>query len=163
MINKKTFITYLYDLNVKDIMNTTKSGIPFVEKNADINHILFMLNKKKHVWVVDSKEDLHILGVITESDTLMLFSPPYTPMQSFDKPSLQSLQYGLSINAEEIMSKNPVKVSPEEKIKDIIIMMKQHKVKQMPVVDENDKLLGEVTLHHFIDKYNKEKNKNDQE
>ena len=42
-------------------------------------------------------------------------------------------------------------------------MMKQHKVKQIPVVDENDKLLGEVTLHHFIDKYNKEKNKNDQE
>jgi len=162
MADKKNFITDLYELNVKDIMKNINSGIPLVEKNADITCILSVLNKKKHVWVVDSKETLHILGVITESDTLMLFSPPYTPMQSFDKPTLQSLQYGLSATAEEIMSKNPIKISPEEKIKDIIIMMKQHKVKQMPVVDENNKLLGEVTLHHFIDKYNKDKTKNNQ-
>jgi len=157
MVDKKQFIKDLYELNVKDIMKTTKRGIPFVEKNADVSLILSTLSKKKHVWVVDSKENLHVLGVITESDTLMLFSPPYTPMQFFDKPTLQSLQYGLSTTAEEIMSKDPIKVSPEEKIKDIIIMMKQHKVKQMPVVDENDKLLGEVSLQNFIDKYNKAK------
>lgn len=159
MVDKKKFITDLYELNVKDLMKSTNSGVSFVEKNADINCILSALNKKKHVWVVDSKETLNIQGVITESDTLMLFSPPYNPEQIFDKPTLQSLQYGLSTTAEEIMSKNPIKVSPEEKIKDIIIMMKQHKVKQMPVVDENNKLLGEITIHHFIEKYNKEKTK----
>jgi len=160
MVEKKKFITDLYELNVKDIMKNTESGIPFVEKNADITSILSTLNKKKHVWVVDSKENLHLQGVITESDTLMLFSPPITPMQSFDKPALQSLQYGLTTTAEEIMSKNPVKVSANKKVKDIIIIMKQHNIKQIPVVDENDKLLGEITLHHFINKYNKEKPKN---
>ena len=163
MVEKKKFITDLYELNVKDIMKNTESGIPFVEKNADITSILSTLNKKKHVWVVDSKENLHLQGVITESDTLMLFSPPITPMQSFDKPALQSLQYGLTTTAEEIMSKNPVKVSANEKVKDIIIIMKQHNIKQIPVVDENDKLLGEITLHHFINKYNKEKPKNIEE
>jgi predicted transcriptional regulator len=159
MEDKKKFITNLYDLYVKDIMKDI-NNVPFVEKNLDINSILTILNKNKHVWVVDSKENLHILGVVTESDTLMLFSPPYTPMQSFDKPTLQSLQYGLSVTAEEIMSKNPINVSPEEKIKDVIIIMKQHKVKQMPVVDENYKLLGEVTLHQFIEEFNKKKQKN---
>ena len=163
MVEKKKFITDLYELNVKDIMKNTESGIPFVEKNADITSILSTLNKKKHVWVVDSKENLHLQGVITESDTLMLFSPPITPMQSFDKPALQSLQYGLTTTAEEIMSKNPVKVSANKKVKDIIIIMKQHNIKQIPVVDENDKLLGEITLHHFINKYNKEKPKNIEE
>lgn len=157
MDNKESFITNLYELNVKDIMKDIKSGILFVEKNANIACILSALDKEKHIWVVDSKENLRIQGVITESDTLMLFSPPITPMQSFDKPALQSLQYGLSTTAEEIMSKNPIKVSSEKKIKDIIIIMKQHKIKQLPVVDEKDKLLGEITLHHFIDKYNKEK------
>jgi predicted transcriptional regulator len=163
MVEKKKFITDLYELNVKDIMKNIESGIPFIEKNADITSILSTLNKKKHVWVVDSKENLHIQGVITESDTLMLFSPPITPMQSFDKPALQSLEYGLTTTAEEIMSKNPIKVSPNEKIKDIIIIMKQHNIKQIPVVDEKDKLLGEITLHHFINKYNKEKPKNVEE
>ena len=157
MVDKSQFIKDLYELNVKDIMKTTSRGIPFVEKNAEVSIILSVLNKKRHVWVVDSKENLHVLGVITESDTLNLFSPPYTPMQFFDKPTLQSLQYGLSTTAGEIMSKDPIKVSPEEKIKDIIIMMKQYKVKQMPVVDENGKLLGEVSLQNFIDKYNKTK------
>jgi len=159
MVYNKKFITDLYELNVKDIMKSIKNGIPIVEKNADISTILSVLDKKEHVWVVDNKETLTIMGVITEYDTLMLFSPPYTPMQSFDKPTLLSLQYELSTSAEEIMSKNPIKVSPEEKIKDIIILMKQHKVKQMPVVDENNKLLGEVTLHHFIDGYNRAKTK----
>jgi CBS-domain-containing membrane protein len=37
--------------------------------------------------------------------------------------------------------------------------MKQHKIKQVPVVDENYKLLGEITLHHFIEKYKKEQAK----
>jgi len=156
MEDKKKFITNLYELYVKDIMKDI-NDISIVEKNADITYILSMLNKKKHVWVVDSKKNLHILGVLTESDTLMLFSPPYTPMQSFDKPTLQSFQYGLSVTAEEIMSKNPINVSPEEKIKHVIVIMKQHKIKQMPVVDENNKLLGEVTLHQFIEEYNKEK------
>ena len=156
MADEKKFITDFYELNIKDIMKSTISEIPFVEKNADITSVLSILNEKKHVWVVDNKETLLILGVITEYDTLMLFSPAYTPMQSFDKPTLLSLQYGLSTTAEEIMSKNPIKISPEEKIKDIIILMKQHKIKQVPVVDQNDKLLSEITIHNFIENYNKE-------
>jgi len=157
MADKKTFIADLYDLTVKDLMKTIDNDVPYVEKTADINLVLSALNKEKHVWVVDNIENLNLQGVVTESHTLTLFSPPYTPEQSFDKPTLKSLQYGLSIKAEEIMLKNPIKVSPDEKIKDIILIMKQHKIKQIPVVNENNKLLGEITLHHFIDRYNKEK------
>ena len=156
MENQKNFITNLYELNVKNIMKDI-NNIPLIEKNSDITCILSILNKQKHIWVVDNKENLQILGVITESDTLKLFSPPYTPMQSFDKPVLQSLQYGLSTTAEEIMTKNPVSISPEVKIKDVIIIMKQNKIKQMPVVDENFKLLGEVALYQFIEEFNKNK------
>ncbi|MDH7506972.1 MAG: CBS domain-containing protein [Candidatus Thermoplasmatota archaeon] len=141
-------------------MKNIENDVPFVEKNTDIAFVLSTLNKKNHVWVVDNQETLHVIGVITKSDTLSLFSPPYIPEQSFDKPTLQSLQYGLSITAEEIMSKNPIKASIEEKVKDIIIIMKQHKIKQIPVVDENDKLLGEITVHDFIEKYDKEITKN---
>ena len=57
MEDKKKFITNLYELYVKDIMKDI-NDISIVEKNADITYILSMLNKKKHVWVVDSKKNL---------------------------------------------------------------------------------------------------------
>jgi predicted transcriptional regulator len=160
MSENSEFITKLYDFKAKDIMKTTSSNMPFVEKNADLSHIFSVLNKNDHVWVVENKENMHVIGVITESDTILLFSPSYTPLQSFDKPSLQSLQYGLSSNAEDIMSKKPVTALKEEKIIDVIWKMKQHKIKQIPVIDENDKLLGEIALHQFIDRYKKDQIKN---
>lgn len=154
MSDESDFISEVYEFKVKDLMKTFSDDTPFVEKNADVNSIFSILNKKNHIWVVENKENLQVIGVITESDTLSLFSPPYTPMQSFDKPSLKSFQYGLSSTAEDIMSKKPLTTSPEEKIVDVLQKMKQHKIKQLPVVDENDKLLGEISLHDFIDKYN---------
>jgi len=160
MSKRGKFITSLYEFKVKDLMKTTSSGAPFVEKNANINDIFSVLSKNKHVWVVENNEDMRVIGVITEHDTLSLFSPPYTPLQTFDKPTLQSFQYGLSQTAEDIMSKRPVTTSSEEKIRDVILKMKQHKIKQLPVVDENDKLLGEISLNNFIENYKKEQAKN---
>jgi len=157
MSDESDFVSKIYDTKVKDFMKTFSGDTHFVEKNANVNSIFSILNKKNHVWVVENKENPQLVGVITEFDTLSLFSPPYEPMQSFDKPSLKSFQYGLSFTAEDIMSKKPLTTSPEEKIVDVLQKMKQHKIKQLPVVDENDKLLGEITLHSFIDKYDKKK------
>ena len=33
--------------------------------------------------------------------------------------------------------------------------MKQHKIKQLPVVDENERLIGEVSLSRLIQEYSK--------
>jgi len=156
MDEESDFIKKLYNLRVKDVMEPVNQDMPLVEKTVDISSVLPFLGKKDHVWVVDSKETSHIVGVITESDTISLFSPLYTPLQYFDKPSLQSFQYGLNITVEEVMSKNPISTSTDEKIVDVILKMKQHKVKQLPVVDKENRLLGEIKLHHLIDKYTKE-------
>ncbi|MDH7516974.1 MAG: CBS domain-containing protein [Candidatus Thermoplasmatota archaeon] len=156
MSEEKDFIKKLYNLKVKDLMEPINQDMPLVEKNDDISSVLSFLGKKDHVWVVDSRETLRILGVITEYDTLSLFSPLYTPLQYFDKPPIQSFHYGLDINVEEVMSKNPISTFFEEKIMDVILKMKQHKVKQLPVVDKDNKLLGEIKLRHLIDSYTKE-------
>ena len=54
------------------------------------------------------------------------------------------------------MSKKPVAASPEETVRDIIVKMKQFHVKQLPVVDHQGVLLGDITLHQFIESYYKE-------
>ena len=99
-------MTFLEPINTK---------ISYVEKTDAIEHVFLLLGKKNHVWVVDDSITLHVLGVITETDTIQLFAPPYTPLQSFDKPTLQSFQYGLATTAEEIMSKQTNHRRPKRK------------------------------------------------
>jgi len=156
MSKTKKSLHEFYETKVKDVMQTTTSALPCVDENAAVEQVFSLLMKNDYVWVVDSKDPKQILGVITESDTIALLSPPVTSLQTFDKPDSHSLQFGVPLTAKEIMSKNPITASPEETIRDVIAKMKEHKVKQLPVVDHHGMLLGDITLHQFIDKYCRE-------
>jgi predicted transcriptional regulator len=143
-------------MKVKDLMKTMKSGLPSVDEKTDVTTVLSLLNTTDHVWVMDSTEPTQLLGVITESDTIVLLSPPLTSLESFDKPDSRSLQFGENLLAEEIMSKNPVTTSLDETIRDVLLKMKEQKIKQLAVVDENQRLIGEISLNHLIQEYSKQ-------
>jgi predicted transcriptional regulator len=155
MCEKGKSIFDFYETKVKDIMLTTKSEIPRIEENAEVARALSSLNNRDHVWVMDSKEPTQLVGVITQSDTIAFFSPPLTSPQSFDSPDPRSLQFGMILTAEEIMSKKPVTASPEETIRDILVKMKEQKIKHLPVVDDYGQLIGEVSLNRIIQEYSK--------
>ena len=130
--------------------------LPVVEKTADLDYVFSVLSGKNHVWVVETKETMKIVGVITEHDALSLLSPAYASSHTFSRPNLRSLQYGLASTAEEIMSKKPITVSCDDGIVDVLAKMKQYRVRRLPVVDEKHTLIGELTLHHLIYQYHKE-------
>ena len=153
MCEKKNSLHEFYELKVKDIMLTPKSDLPCVTEKADIVAVLSLLIEKDHVWVMDSTDPVQLLGVITESDTLVLLSPPLTSLQIFDKPDSRSLQFGESLLAEEITSKKPITTSPDETIRDVVMKMKEQKIKHLPVVDESQQLIGEITLSRLIQEY----------
>jgi len=144
-----------YETKVKDIMQSTKSDLPCIDETTDVATVFNTLNKKDHVWIVDNKEPTHLLGVITESDTISLLAPPLTSLQSFDKPDIRSLQYEISLTADEIMSKKPVSISPDKKIRDVLLIMKEQKIKQIAVVDINERFIGEISVRHLIQVYSK--------
>lgn len=153
MSENKSIIQQLYSSTVNDIVEPLDSKECFIEKSADIKHVFRRLEKKKHLWVVDSQTTLQLLGVITESDTIQLFAPACDSLQSFDKPTLQSFQFGLSMTAQEIMSAQPITAEPEETIAEVITKMKQHKIKQLPILDKDNRIIGEITLSHLIEVY----------
>ncbi|HEC81414.1 MAG TPA: CBS domain-containing protein [Thermoplasmatales archaeon] len=148
-------LTEFYDLRVKDVMDKRKWDLPVVEKNANVSEVFSILTGKHHVWVVENKKNMRLVGVITEHDVLSLLSPANLPSYVFGKPDLRSLQYGLVKTAQDVMSKKPVASSPDEKVIEVLNKMRRYKVRRVPVVDENHKLLGEITLHHLICKYHK--------
>jgi CBS domain-containing protein len=155
MCEKKKSLHEFYELKVKDLM-LTKSDLLCVDEKTDIETVLSLLIQTDHVWVMDSTEPTQLLGVITESDTIVLLSPPLTSLQSFDKPDSRSLQFGDVPCVEELMSKKPVTTSPDETIRDVLLKMKEQRIKQLPVVDENEQLIGEVSLNRLIQEYAKE-------
>jgi len=156
MNENHTTISTVYHLKVKDLLEPITVKDFYVEKSENIENVFVLFETKNHLWVVDDIVSLHVLGVITESDTMQLLAPPYTPMQSYDKPSLQSLQYGLQTTVEDIMSKQPITAHSEDEIVEVIIKMKQHRIKQLPVIDEKERLIGEITLGRLIKEYTKQ-------
>jgi CBS domain-containing protein len=155
MCEKEKSTTNFYDIKVKDIMVSTKSDITCIEETAEIAIVLSNIKNKDHVWIMDSTEPTHLLGIITQSDTLAFFSPPLTSSQSFENPDPRSIQYGVSITASEIMSKKPVTSSPDETIRDILIKMKEQKIKHLPIVDDAGQLIGEISLNEIIQEYSR--------
>lgn len=144
-----------YELKVKDVMDKRRWDLPFIEKDANIAEVFSILTGKYHVWVVENKKNMKLVGVITEHDVLSLLSPASLPSYVFGKPDLRSLRYGMVKTAQDIMSKKPVVSSPDEKVSDVISKMERYRVRRIPVVNGNNKLLGEVTLHHLLCKYHK--------
>jgi CBS-domain-containing membrane protein len=163
MCGKEKSPTNFYDIKVKDIMVSTISEIPRVNETAEMTQVLSSMKNKDHVWVMDSAEPTHLLGVITQSDTFAFFSPPLTSSLSFENPDPRSIQYGVTITAEEIMSKKPVTASLNETMREILVKMKEQKIKHLPVVDDHDQLIGELSLTDIIQIYSKHFNQNQRE
>lgn len=155
MSEMKKSLHDFYETKMKDIMHFVTTT-PCIQQDASLDHLLSPLKDHGYVWVVSKGFPKRILGVITESDMIALLSPPVTSLQTFDTPDPRSLQFGVPLTTEEIMSKKPVLASPEETVRDVIVKMKQFHVKQLPVVDHEGVLLGDITLHQFIESYYKE-------
>jgi predicted transcriptional regulator len=153
MCEKEKPMKNFYDKTVQDIMQTKKSEIIRIDETTPVPRILSSLKTKDHVWVMDSSEPTQLLGIITRSDMLSFFSPPLTSSQSFDQADSRSGQFGEMVTAEELMSKKPVTASPDETIRDILVKMKEQKIKHLPIIDEYNQLMGEVTLPDIIHEY----------
>jgi CBS domain-containing protein len=158
--NEQELITAFYKFTIRELMDTAVWDLPVVEKSADITTIFSILSGKSHIWVVDSKQTMKVVGVITEHDMLSLLSPAYEPSYISRRLNLRSLQYDLTTAATEIMSKKPITISPDDKVTDALAKMNHYRVRRLPVVDDNNVLLGEITLHHLIYRYHNEQTKN---
>ena len=108
-------------MQVKDIMKD-----PFIiDKDIGlIDAAKIMSSKGIHsmLFVENSKAR----GIITESDLLKNF--------------------GKHKRISQIMSKNIITIFPEKTVEEALKLMKENKVKQLPVVDKKKQLVGTVSM-----------------
>ncbi len=144
-----------YELKIDEILKECKSELNIIEKNDTIDDVLSLLMDLQHVWVVDSKENMQLLGVINRVDLLHLLAPPRSIYQIFSLP--ESFHHGTIGEAEDIMDSRFITCECNDNIVDILRKMIRHTTEKLAVLSDEERLIGEINLASLIHQYYKVK------
>ena len=138
----------LYELKVEEIMIPVHDT-PFMEENANLTEFLNKLSLRAHAWVVNNTEEMKVVGVVTEHDILRSIIPPGQKKERMFGHHRAEILHKESV-VQDIMTHNPVVCSPEETVADALKKFSSFGIRRLAVVDENQRLLGEVTIQLLV-------------
>jgi len=105
---------------------------------------LMAVNRIRHLPVVDGENTL--IGIVTDRDVRSAL-----PSNLLPEAEIASEEKRLAVlRARDIMTKNPVTISPTQTLEDAILLMQRVKVGAFPVTDENRKLLGIISVRDLM-------------
>ncbi len=118
------------DLRVGDVMTPKVIVVSFGKTTLDVAKIM-KKNSVGSVIVVEDKAGKHAKGIITERDIVYkVLSKDLDPKDT---------------TVEDIMSRPLRVVKPDTTIEEAAKAMKENKIKRLPVVSENNELIGIVS------------------
>jgi CBS domain-containing protein len=108
--------------------------------------------------VVDGQGKL--VGMVSETDLIVREAPVQTPLyltllgsviyfESTEKFQ-QQLKKSLGMLVQDVMSTQPLTATPNMSIAEVAQIMLQHRVSQLPVLDEQNNLVGMISQHDLI-------------
>ncbi len=108
--------------------------------------------------VVD--EANHVVGIISEGDLLVRESPMQPPLHMtlmgsviyFESPKQfhQHMQKALGMFVQDVMSTKPIIAKPDFPLATAASMMLSKKINRLPVVDDDQTLIGIITRHDLV-------------
>jgi CBS domain-containing protein len=151
-------------ITVEDAME--ENVIKFKDVDT-IAYVAEVLREKKISGAPIVDADSKVIGIISEDDIMKLIeihSPNLNlllpaPFDLIELPVRMEYSYeqiandvrkAASVLVGEIMTKNVITVEKEVSINDAATLMDSHKINRLPVVDENNKLVGIVTRGDII-------------
>jgi CBS domain-containing protein len=138
----------LYNVKVKEIMIPGRD-IPFMEENAGWEEFLAKLSVRAHAWVVNNTQEMKVVGIVTEHDILRCIIPPgHRKIRIFGIPKAEILHKETVV--QDVMTRNPVVCSQEENVTDVLKKFSTFNIRRLAVVDENKRLLGEITIQLLV-------------
>jgi len=101
-------------------------------------------NRIRHLPVVEGKDCL--IGVVTDRDIRSAL-----PYSMFKEPNYgKAREKMISLTVGDIMTENPFSISPMDTIQDALLLIELKRVGAFPVVDENDKLVGIISVRDLL-------------
>ncbi|UCG06981.1 MAG: CBS domain-containing protein [Desulfobacterales bacterium] len=105
---------------------------------------LMAKNNIRHLPVVD--QDNRLIGIVTDRDIRSAL--PY----SYFKKSFSEIEKAKlsKLKVQDIMSKEPVSISPTYTIPDALLIIQNSKVGALPVIDEDRKVTGIISVRDLL-------------
>ena len=139
---------------VKDVFFTKGTSSLIVDEDESFKRIIKIFAKKSHlrdIFVVDKEKILK--GVITRSDLLNWTRYKLGIGTEKHRPSMDEIQrYVYSTTAKEVMQSYSynINVTPEDDIVTALDIMVSSDLMDIPVVDSQGKILGDITLSEIL-------------
>ncbi|MEM3421096.1 MAG: CBS domain-containing protein [Candidatus Hadarchaeum sp.] len=153
MINKKTTKEptsprKLMEIRVSEVMNKRPR---VVYEDTSIDGLLErILGQIEDCFPVVDK-DFRLVGIVTESDLFQVLYPQI-PSKTVGSAKIREILKYSAKTVGDIMTRRPIKITPEMTLGEAMGIMASHKLRRLPVV-EGDKLVGLLSLRHIIELY----------
>lgn len=128
-------------MQIKDIMTTRVVTVEMDDKLSAVKEIFDQL-KFHHVLVNDNNR---LYGVISDRDLLKAISHNIGTMTETYKDAAT-----LNKRVHQIMSRNPVTLTPEASIRDAVHLFNQHTISCIPIVDKDFCAVGIVSWRDIM-------------
>ena len=123
-------------INVGELMHTGEE-LPLIGEEAEMSDAILEMTSKKLGCVAVVDKDMHLTGIITDGDLRRQIQ------QKQDK----LLQH----KVKECMTANPKHSYPEQLAAEALKLMEDHKITMLPIVDNNNYLVGMLHMHDLIE------------
>ena len=105
---------------------------------------LMAANGIRHLPVIDANRQL--IGIVTDRD--IRSAVPYHFIKDSCSPELREQICALTVK--DIMTKDPISISPTYTIQDALLMIQNSRVGALPVVDDDGKLSGILSVRDLL-------------
>jgi CBS domain-containing protein len=136
---------------VKDVMST---HVIAVRRNASYKEMASMLRDQRVSAFPVIDDDSKVIGVVSESDLLVkeaLTGGAHPTLQSLPWQRVRSQVNG--VTAADLMSKPAVTIGPDDAVRTAARLMFSRRIKRLPVVDKDGRLIGIVTRSDVLSVY----------
>jgi acetoin utilization protein AcuB len=105
---------------------------------------LLVKNKIRHLPIID--KDRRLIGIITDRDIRSAL--PYNYLK--EPCSEAEMEKVSKYRVKDIMTKDPITISPTYTIQDALLLIQNSKVGALPVVDEDHRLTGIISVRDLL-------------
>ncbi|NLI82260.1 MAG: CBS domain-containing protein [Deltaproteobacteria bacterium] len=105
---------------------------------------LLAKHKIRHLPVVD--EEMKVIGIITDRDIRTALPSPFLA----EDETRRGIERFERLLAKDVMTRNPVTITPFNTLEDAILLMQKMRVGAFPVVDHEGKLKGILSIRDLM-------------